>query len=320
MAIANKIWAYFRNGQLGREASRLEQEALTDPFLFEALEGMEAVEAGHEQIVAALQQQIAGQKQQQKHFGLVVWMVAASLALVGGIALWLLNGPEDIQQVAMTFRLPDSLNVVADMEQPEMPEILLAAPVRIEADENDAQSAASVQTQTVDKQIAPDTLRRASGLVVTGRRNTLMLAADTVNMALKMKEDTTVTAGTISDKNSRKRRTIRGPEPSKRRDSGEKRKNDAPEDIKTGWQQEFDRYVADSLRYPEDARAEMIEGEVILSVHMNKRQRPSRIKLLRKLSRSCDREAIRLVEEYPGAWDAGERDFIVVVRFKLKDD
>lgn len=320
MTIGNKIWAYFRNGQVGREASRLEQEALTDPFLYEALEGMEGVEAGHEQIVAALQQRIGGQKRQQKHFGLVVWMVAASLALVGGVALWLLNGPEDIQQVAMTYRLPDSLNVVDDVEQPEMPEMVLAAPVRIEADESDAQSAASMQTQTVDIQIAPDTLRRPSGLVVTGRRHMRMLAADTVNMALKMKEDTTATVETVSDKNSRKRKTIRGPEPPKRRASGERRKNYVPENVKTGWQEEFDRYVADSLRYPEDARAAMLEGEVVLSVHMNKRHRPSRIKLVRKLSRSCDREAIRLVEEYPGTWDAGERDFTVVVRFKLKDD
>ena len=85
------------------------------------------------------------------------------------------------------------------------------------------------------------------------------------------------------------------------------------------WNKKFDHYVADSLRYPEDAREQKIEGIVVLSVHLNKKGRPSRIKLIRKLSRSCTREAIRLVEEYEGIWITENSDIVLNIPFQLEN-
>lgn len=85
------------------------------------------------------------------------------------------------------------------------------------------------------------------------------------------------------------------------------------------WLQRFERYVADSIRYPEEVRYGKIEGEVLLTIRLNKQRNASRIKVTKGLSPACDREAVRLVEFYRGVLgDKEVRKLELVIPFNLK--
>ena len=52
-------------------------------------------------------------------------------------------------------------------------------------------------------------------------------------------------------------------------------------------------------------------------MRLNRKGLPARIKLIQRLSPSCNREAIRLVEEYPGKWENTEKEILLTIPFKL---
>ena len=118
------------------------------------------------------------------------------------------------------------------------------------------------------------------------------------------------------EKNTRKERRTRIVH-TKSRGAGERKFRQEVVIDHAGWMKEFNRYVADSLRYPEDARLEKLQGEIQLTVRLNRKGLPARIKLIQRLSPSCNREAIRLVEEYPGKWENTEKEILLTIPFKL---
>lgn len=85
-----------------------------------------------------------------------------------------------------------------------------------------------------------------------------------------------------------------------------------------GGYKKFYRYIQDSLRYPQDALEQGLEGETKLSFCVNRAGRPSHIRVVKWINYSCNREAIRLLSEGP-AWNyIGDTTSYVVIPFHLK--
>lgn len=61
----------------------------------------------------------------------------------------------------------------------------------------------------------------------------------------------------------------------------------------------YKHYIADNLQYPTDALENGIEGFVELEFIIDKDSIPAKIKITKSLSGSCDKEAIRLLENGP---------------------
>ena len=55
MSRQSDIWEYLQGERTGKRANRFEREMLSDPFLYEAVEGLTTVKADHEKIVQQLQ-------------------------------------------------------------------------------------------------------------------------------------------------------------------------------------------------------------------------------------------------------------------------
>lgn len=68
---------------------------MSDPFLFEALEGLEEVQADHERVVAELELELRPKVVGRKRWKAFRWVAAASILLVGSAAAWLLAGEDD---------------------------------------------------------------------------------------------------------------------------------------------------------------------------------------------------------------------------------
>ena len=48
MSRQSDIWEYLQGERTGKRANRFEREMLSDPFLYEAVEGLTTVKADHE--------------------------------------------------------------------------------------------------------------------------------------------------------------------------------------------------------------------------------------------------------------------------------
>jgi len=67
---------------------------------------------------------------------------------------------------------------------------------------------------------------------------------------------------------------------------------------------EFSKYLATTVRYPDIDRRNAIQGTVLISFVVEKDGKTSNIKVLRPVSPSIDREAVRVIEKSP-LWQPG---------------
>ena len=79
MSRQSDIWEYLQGERTGKRANRFEREMLSDPFLYEAVEGLTTVKADHEKIVQQLQKRMK-KREGNKTVRLYRWVAAASFA------------------------------------------------------------------------------------------------------------------------------------------------------------------------------------------------------------------------------------------------
>ncbi len=82
------FWSYINGFRKGKHAHRIEKEAMTDPFLSDAIEGYDSVKGNHEKSISRLQERI-NQQTKKKRIS-PVWWAAASLLLIIGFATFYL--------------------------------------------------------------------------------------------------------------------------------------------------------------------------------------------------------------------------------------
>lgn len=81
-----------------------------------------------------------------------------------------------------------------------------------------------------------------------------------------------------------------------------------------GWSS-FNNYISQNIQIPEEVTSKQIKGEVELSFEVNKSGDPVNIKIEKSLCASCDKEAIRLLQEGPGWKKKKKKSGKVKIRF-----
>jgi hypothetical protein len=85
-----KLKDYIQGKRHGKEANRLEREAMNDPFLNDAIDGFDSVEGDHLSVIAELEKQIAGKTRSRKPFvRYLITGIAASMALLIGFSIFM---------------------------------------------------------------------------------------------------------------------------------------------------------------------------------------------------------------------------------------
>ncbi|SMD32221.1 protein TonB [Reichenbachiella faecimaris] len=77
-----------------------------------------------------------------------------------------------------------------------------------------------------------------------------------------------------------------------------------PEPI--GGVKSFYQYVADHIKYPEEARRNHVEGRVYVQFVVNSEGKISDVVTIKGIGRGCDEEAVRIVEQAPD-WNPGKQ-------------
>lgn len=364
----HNIWKYLRGSRVGKEANRLEREALSDPFLYEALEGLTGTEGEHVTTIGELQRRIGYPVKNKKKVFLRKWWAVAALLILGGVALQLLYFREAGRQMAVIVRSKDSIAVIpgnrlpvpelaagqaleereeifqeeyADRERENAEIAEITAEITGDIDNTttiflDESRRGISKVKTVEGVVRDAQGRPLAGVAIMNGKSGIatdenghfrMKVSDTARLLtssfIGMKPgkhflpDSNRLHITMLEDTMRLEEAVVGAHSSKKQGSlvaacaGVRRAD---------WENEFQQYAADSLRYPADARQEGIEGDVILAVHFNRKGRLGRIKVVKKLFPSCNREAVRLVQAYRGPWNHGKGDFTLTIKFSLQGE
>lgn len=75
-----KLLDYIRGQRKGKEAHRLEKEAMKDPFLADAMDGYQIVEGNHEEKLSNLRKQLSNRTYKKRNYAMI-WSIAASLLI-----------------------------------------------------------------------------------------------------------------------------------------------------------------------------------------------------------------------------------------------
>ena len=81
---------YIQGNRSGKEANRIERQAMNDPFLQEALDGFDAVEGDHVTVIEKLEKRYTNPATPINRYKKLLWYgsVAASILLLMGVSLY----------------------------------------------------------------------------------------------------------------------------------------------------------------------------------------------------------------------------------------
>ena len=108
---------YIKGNKHGKEANRLEREAMNDPFLQGALDGFDSVAGDHAKIIEQLEEKFTRPviAQKSKNKSLFYWAAAASILLLIGISTYFFKGiHEDITYDLAVNQNIENENLILD--------------------------------------------------------------------------------------------------------------------------------------------------------------------------------------------------------------
>lgn len=123
-----KLLDYIRGARKGKEAHRLEKEAMRDPFLADALEGYSRVGNGADEQIEELRRRIRVRAVRKRNHA-VVWSIAASLLIgvcIGSYFLFQEKPLSDEARMAMEQAVhPKPLSVYEEEKKDELAEVVI---------------------------------------------------------------------------------------------------------------------------------------------------------------------------------------------------
>lgn len=291
MIRSSDIKEYLRSNRKGQAANRLEKDALSDPFLYEAMEGLSQTSDPIDGLIR-LERQLDDRASEGSHFKQRIWGIVAGVVVVMGIALcflWPTN--EAVQEVLLAKGGKDSVPA----EKIESP-ALLSGSIKPDSLAENAEPAMIADVEKIDT----TTTEEKDVLVDRVGQNTFR---DTIK-----KEDQVKRAVLVRSMEAAP--------------GVQKNKGDS---LMVENVIRFNRYAEKNLKYPKEDIEENRTGEIRLSFEINQKGVPSHIRIAHGFSYPANDEIIRLLVNGP-RWkrvDGIER-VEVIVRFELgkerKDD
>ncbi len=335
-----KLDDYIRGRRRGKEAHRIEREAMDDPFLWEALEGYDEVEGDHAQALERLREAVARRdevKQPLRRELIVRLSVAAGLALIilsGGYLLYrfipearqyAVETPVPVDTAATLAQNLDTVekiaefDIVAPVEEDVAVERAPKEKIAVVSDilnvvKNDAKVAtntAQADKAAVKSTTQPQVKAEAKQPTTVAKNLATDNQADTETAAIEIgysttkKADLTGSVGTVTT--SPLTSTSAAPAPAESASGVATERSDPA----------YAKYLRDNTPVVNNIYGEPITGEVVIELSVDSNGKPRNVKIVKGLTADTDAEALRLVRRGP-RWNITDRDVRVTVRFGAK--
>lgn len=267
-----KLWHYIQGDRAGKEAHRIEKEAMKDPFLADALEGYEKTRGKHQRVVAGLQKQITNKSLNKKPNHRKNLSIAAGILIVVGIGTWLLlnNTPiaKDIQVVSLS---EENASTVATV-----PEVgMIRDSTEMLSEKTPIAQATSGNAHKTEEQKTEVRIYKESIL-----KDTMVMAEEEVT---SIPQESTV----MPQKDIMTRSAI----------NVSVNDTASPQPV-TGMQAYMD-YIRRNMEHPADEECRNVKGSVVVVFRVGQSGRPYNIRVTQGLCHSINKEAIRLIINGP---------------------
>lgn len=269
---------YIQGQRKGKEAHRLEKEAMIDPFLSDALDGYQAVEGSHVESIEAMRRRIS-RRTRSRRDSITKWSVAASLLICLGFGsyFWLNKEtglPEQAQSMAVTEEKAIPLEQAPPAVAPKA-----AAPI--------ASAPAAAPAASAPVAAAPTAAPVAVPVEILSIVEDAAPIADTA--AESIAEIKIAPRALTRSAHIHTSRPVIGEEA-------------------------FREYLKKELVHPQDSVCKGITGTVLIEFHINEQGRPVNLTVKQSLCESADKEALRLIEQGPD-WEGDTGAVTVPVVF-----
>lgn len=290
---------YIQGFRKGKEAHRLEKEAMQDPFLADALEGYSRLQSDPLPHIDELRKQVA-RRSRKRTFPIRKWSIAAGILLVIGFGSW---------WTLHRFQSADPYDLALQEIETEIktfqeipPAIAEAKPLpKMEQEAEEKSEEIKEETQKVMRFTPPRIVKDEEVRETTAEALTLAeTAVEEMQMEVQGVESGVDIADlAITDQSEKKIRGIVTDKSGSQLNGAVVRTDDMKSATLTDSGGRFELYVKRSMIRPKDENGNAINGEVKLSFRVSKEGRPYDIKVVKPLHRLADTEAVRLLQQGP---------------------
>lgn len=124
---------YIQGRRKGKEANRIERQAMNDPFLNDAIEGFDSVEGNHVSALERLEDKVLRVRNQHRRV-ISYWAMAASiLLLIGFGSFFLLQQKPETRMPEIATVLPKKITPSAEEQKSAVPESTARTTISIKA-------------------------------------------------------------------------------------------------------------------------------------------------------------------------------------------
>lgn len=347
-----KLLKYLQGFRKGKEAHRLEKEAMQDSFLADALDGYDSTAENPVKRIEALRQQISARSVGRKRRQALGWSIAACLLLGVGISTYFLHENDSLlgvttQPPSATLDAKGAIAQVRSEKEADTPQ------AESEVSEQDLLHIFNEDEKSASKLSAPSTLLADTVKVygkITDRQGEPLIGASVSvkgtnegaisdvdgNFALKVGgqkelvvdyigyESVTLPADTgknllvaMNDGRQQLDEVVVVGYGAQKRNSAKgtvavSKTPEKPQPV-IGWKA-YRKYLKENLQRPSDAECKQVKGKVVLTFRVNKTGRPKDITVKTPLCPSADKEAVSLIER-GSDWTVGEKSVEVSIKF-----
>lgn len=271
------LMQYIQGQRKGKEAHRLEKEAMKDPFLSDALDGYQAVEGSHVESIEAMRRRISRRTRSHRE-SITKWSIAASLLICLGFGSYFwLNKETGLPEQARSMAVIEENAIPLEQASPAVAP-KAAAPVA---------SAPAAPTAAAPVAAAPTAAPAAAPVEI-----------------LSIVEDAAPIADTAAESVAEVKFAPRALTRSARIHASRP----------VIGEEAFREYLKKELVHPQDSACKGITGTVLIEFHINEQGRPVNLTVKQSLCESADKEALRLIEKGPD-WEGDTGGATVSVVF-----
>jgi len=304
-----KLRHYIKGSRKGKEANRLEREAMTDPFLAEALEGYDKMPDAHVERIDVMRKRISTNTR-KRHKTIYTWSVAASIIVVFSLGGYFL-----LQNTKYSNPVQIAQDISEERHIEQIPE---AEPEKaIALNQREQQSPPPPAPSTMDKETIPElqVLSEEVSAPMAIIAEADAIAEDQSNIEEEMEIPVAARARALSgqDRAMAKQKVDRDEMLEVQAQSKPAEDNFITSNPVIG-DQAYLEYIKKNITKPTDIECKEVKGRVVVSFLVNDKGRPYDLKIIRSICPSLDKEAIRLIEKGPD-WTQGNQPVSIPILF-----
>ncbi|MDR2917793.1 MAG: hypothetical protein LBV72_00300 [Tannerella sp.] len=310
------LLAYIQGKRKGKEAHRIEREAMRDPFLADALDGFDTVEGSHAECIAGIRTRLSASKQKSNK-KIVYISIAASLLLCVSIGGYFFMNKDERSLVAQSemsaIEKDKAEEVVPEAEAEENKQVEEIPESFDERAQNDIEERRDRASRDASPPPPPVTQREQAVIaddVIDIDEAEIQLPEIAAADIPQPNEDSLMIAQKADTKQPSKLTTPSSGAGQRAMTSTASGKPEPKIGMKA-----YKKYLKDSMIRPETGECAKKKGEVILEFKINAEGRPHNIEFRKKLCADLDKEAIRLIEN--GSVWVGDTSKSVILEVKF---